>query len=94
MQEKTLKERIMYVRSVLSGESREYGASAWFCREVEKRAGWRPNEVTLWRWIKGKTKRGPDRGVLKVLEQMEAESEAMLKAREEFRKKQAAKRGG
>lgn len=88
MQEKTLKERIMYVREVLTGESRDYGSSAWFCREVEKRVGWRPDNVTLWRWITGRTKGGPDERVLKALEQMEAESEAMRKAREEFHARQ------
>ncbi len=83
MQERTLKERIMYVREILSGENREYGFQAWFGRQVEKRAGWRPNEVTLWRWMHGHTK--IDLGAEQALEEMEAESKVMLKAQAKFR---------
>ena len=79
MQEKTLKERVMHVRAMLAGENREYGLQAWFGREVEKRAGWRPQEVTLWRWFHGHTQ--IDLGALQALEAMEAESEALEKFR-------------
>lgn len=88
VQEKTLKERVMHVRHVLTGENREYGLQAWFGREVEKRARWLPSETTLWRWFHGHTE--IDLGAVKALEEMEAESEAMQKARDKFHAKQRA----
>lgn len=76
---RNLRERLVRVREILTGEGGDRGVQAWFRNEIASRTGWLPGKASVHRWVVDGAEPRDERAKT-VLDELEDEAARKLRS--------------